>query len=107
MKEASAELLRQIVQRLVETLSPWQIYLFGSHAYGYPDRDSDIDLLVVVPDAEIPTRELTRRGRQSLWGLCVPVDLLVCTRLEMEKWGPVCCNPIHTVIQKGRLLYAA
>ena len=31
---------------------PEQIILFGSHAWGTPSEDSDIDLLVIVPDSD-------------------------------------------------------
>jgi hypothetical protein len=107
MKELSPELLDEIVRRLVAALRPVGIYLFGSHAHGRPDHDSDIDLLVVVPDTEVPPRELARRGRRSLWGLCVPTDLIVCTESEMNKWSQVSCNLLHTVAQEGRPVYAA
>ena len=107
MTNLSKELLDQIVQRLVEALHPVGIYLFGSHARGGGEHDSDIDLLVVVRETDVLPRELARRGRRSLWGLCVPVDLIVCTASEMEKWSKVECNLLHTVAQEGRAVYAA
>lgn len=107
MRECTADLLDEIVGRLVEELRPLRVYVFGSHAVGTPDRDSDVDLLVVVEDTATPTRDLARRGRRSLWGLRVPVDLVVCTVSEMEKWSHVSCNLIHTAVEKGRLLYVA
>jgi predicted nucleotidyltransferase len=88
-------------------LDPVAIYLFGSHAGGKPDPDSDIDLLVVVRESDRECRELARLGRRSLWGLRVPVDLVVCTEEEMKKWSPVPCNLLHTVARKGRAIYAA
>ena len=44
---------------------------------------------------------------RSLWGMAVPVDLVVCTVSEMQKWSKASCNVIHTAVQKGRLLYVA
>ena len=107
MKELPSELLDEMVRRLVEALQPVGIYLFGSHAGGTPDPDSDIDLLVVVPDTDECPRELARRGRRRLWGLRVPVDLIVCTESDMRKWSQVKCNLLHTVAEKGRPVYAA
>jgi len=107
MKELPAELLDEIVRRVAGALHPVGIYLFGSHAGGTPDPDSDVDLLVVVKDTQTPARELARRGRRSLWGMCVPVDLIVCTSSEMDKWSRVGCNLLHTVAEKGRLVYGA
>ncbi len=107
MRELSRSVLDEIVRRLVGALQPMKIYLFGSHAGGNPDSNSDVDLLVVVPDTEISRRDLARRGRKSLWGMAVPVDLVVCTTSEMDKWSGVGCNLIHTVAEKGQQVYAA
>ncbi len=107
MKEFSKELCDEIVNRLASTLHPVKIYLFGSCAYGTANQGSDIDLLVVVPDTQLSQRELARCGRRSLWGMRIPVDLIVCTASEMQKWSPINCNLIHTVVQKGQLIYEA
>jgi predicted nucleotidyltransferase len=42
-----ADQLLPYLQVLVEQFHPEQIILFGSYAYGEPNRDSDVDLLVV------------------------------------------------------------
>lgn len=107
MKSLTKEILDEIVTRLVDALEPVDIYLFGSHVHGTPDRDSDVDLLVVVDEAQESPRELARRGRRSLWGIGIPVDLIVCTSADMKKWGNVRCNLIHTVTTEGRQVYAA
>jgi predicted nucleotidyltransferase len=60
----SPELLHEIVQRLVDEFHPERIILFGSHAWGTPTNDSDIDLLGryrVVP-ASLEA-EILERGR--------------------------------------------
>lgn len=44
-----AEPLLPYLRVLVEQFHPQQIILFGSYAYGTPDEDSDVDLLVVKP----------------------------------------------------------
>ena len=107
MKDLSPELLNEIVRRLVDALDPVGIYLFGSHAGGTPGPDSDVDLLVVVEQAEEAKAELAHRGEMSLWGLCIPVDLIVCTVADMDKWSGVPCNLLHTVAEKGQLVYDA
>ena len=33
---------------IVREFTPLQVILFGSHAYGTPTEDSDVDLLVVM-----------------------------------------------------------
>ena len=36
-----------ILEKLVANYAPEKVILFGSHAYGQPGSDSDIDLLIV------------------------------------------------------------
>jgi predicted nucleotidyltransferase len=107
MVELPAQPLQEIVRRLVESLQPRAIYLFGSHAYGKPARGSDVDILVEVGDDRGCPRDLADRGRQTLAGIGTPVDLVVCTSAEVRKWSDVKCNLIHTVLEKGRLVYAS
>ena len=47
------QVLPEIVRRLCEALAPTTIYLYGSCAYGKVGPDSDVDLLVVVPESEL------------------------------------------------------
>ena len=41
--------IREYVRRVAECFQPDRIILFGSYAYGTPNEDSDVDLLVVMP----------------------------------------------------------
>ncbi len=107
MKDLPEGLLEQVVERLVSVLQPEQIYLFGSHAYGSPHRHSDLDFLVVVPDDAGDPDELALAGRRALLDLPVSVDILIYHRSQMDKWEPVRCSLPHTVVKRGRRLYAA
>ena len=49
--------LDKISQIIAETVPVESIYLFGSYAYGKPNKDSDLDLYVVFKD-EMSMREL-------------------------------------------------
>ena len=40
-------LISQIVDKIIREYQPKKIILFGSYAYGEPNEDSDIDLLIV------------------------------------------------------------
>ncbi|MCL1946001.1 MAG: nucleotidyltransferase domain-containing protein [Chitinivibrionia bacterium] len=48
------EILKDIILKTVPTE---QIYIFGSYAYGTPQKDSDLDVYIVVKD-DAPKREL-------------------------------------------------
>jgi len=49
--------LDEISQIIAKTVPVESIYLFGSYAYGNPNRDSDLDLYIVFKD-EMQKREL-------------------------------------------------
>ena len=52
--QAELDILKELI---INAIPVEQIYLFGSHAYGAPHKDSDLDLYVVLKD-EAETREL-------------------------------------------------
>lgn len=99
--------LREIVRRLVEALDPERIYLFGSRARGDAGLDSDYDVLVVVPQSDLPAHRRDQRAYRALKGLGVAKDVLVWTRQEFESRSAVVSSLPATVLREGQLLYAA
>ena len=59
--------LSAICQTIEQTISADQIYLFGSHAYGTPNADSDYDLCVVIPDGSMRPADAIKRIRRALF----------------------------------------
>jgi predicted nucleotidyltransferase len=41
--------VRRFARQVAERFRPDKIILFGSHAYGTPHADSDVDILVIMP----------------------------------------------------------
>jgi len=107
MKELSTELLNEITKRLAESIHPERIYLFGSHAAGNADQDSDIDLLAVVPDTDRPTREIAIEGRSSLGDFLIPFDLIVCTKSQFDRYVDVKNTIMNEALCDGRLVYGS
>ncbi len=107
MKEISTELLDEITKRLAESIHPERIYLFGSHAAGNADDDSDVDLLVVVRDTDKSTREITIEGRKSLRDLQIPLDLIVCTESQFNRYGQVKNTIMNEALCEGRIVYGS
>jgi predicted nucleotidyltransferase len=98
--------LQEVVQRLVDGLQPEQIYLFGSYSRGTQVSGlSDIDLLVVVPDSDLPRHQREARSYDTLWGLTTPVDLVVLTREEFNRTSQVKTSLASTAKNEGVLLY--
>jgi len=107
MKELSTELLDEITKRLAESIHPERIYLFGSHAAGIAEDDSDVDLLAVVRDTDKSTREITIEGRKSLWDLQIPLDLIVCTEKQFNRYGQVKNTIMNEALCEGRIVYGS
>ena len=107
MKEISTELLDEITKRLAESIHPERIYLFGSHAAGSADQDSDIDLLVVIAETDKSTRDVARKGRASLWGLKTPVDLIVCTESQFKRYSDVKNTVMNEALCEAKLVYGS
>ncbi|MBI5288210.1 MAG: nucleotidyltransferase domain-containing protein [Chloroflexi bacterium] len=83
---------------------PLKIYLFGSLATGSATRDSDVDLLVVMPDGTDPHDEAIRIGA-ALARMRVPKDVVVTTPAEIRRRGHVVNSALRSALREGRLLY--
>src|SRR5437867_2808353 len=96
------KMLDEIVRRLVAAYQPERVYLFGSHARGDAGPDSDIDLLVLVPDDAAPDRRRSRLAYQALRGTGVAADVIVWTPgyFERRKEAPTSLPAI--VQREGR-----
>jgi predicted nucleotidyltransferase len=59
------DLIQEITRRLVAEFDPEQIFLFGSYAWGIPNEDSDVDLLVIVTQSDARLPGLARHPRSA------------------------------------------
>lgn len=85
MKTIDKELLDETVKRIVTALQPKAIHVYGSHAYGQPHQDSDVDLFVVVRDSELPLHRRAVVAYRTLHGLFLPAEVQVVTEAELER----------------------
>lgn len=105
MESLSPQLLETIVQRLVECFKPEQIILFGSYAYGTPNEDSDVDLLVIVSESGEPRYRRTRDAYRALRGIAIAKDVIVMTRQEVNGKVSVPSSFVHQAMHEGVVLY--
>ena len=105
MKTLDNSLLETATQRLVAEFQPEQIWLYGSHAWGNPHDDSDVDLLVVVPRSDETPIRRSQRAHRSLRGLRMPKDVLVETRQEVDRVKELKTSLENTILTRGRRLY--
>jgi len=105
MKVLDENLLATATQRLAAEFQPEEIWLFGSHAWGTPTEDSDVDLMVVVPDSKETAIRRSQRAHQCLRGLRMPKDVIVPTRSQVERYKHLRASLFHQVLASGRKLY--
>lgn len=99
------ELLKYIVDKIVGEVQPEKIILFGSYARGNFDKDSDLDLFVVLRDDRESSRVIRRKIDALLWGRWFPVDLIVRKENEI-KWNFKARNPFYDdIFKEGKVLY--
>lgn len=107
MKTFTPELVEEITRRIVAELEPEEIIIFGSYAWGTPNKYSDLDLFIIVTDTpDFDRIEWGVRAGSSLDGLMVDVDIWVTTRSHVERWRQVRGSLERKIVQEGKVLYA-
>ena len=95
-------LIRRYARAIAEEFHPDKIILFGSHAYGTPNEDSDVDLLVVMPAANQISQSVRIRYRLAA---PFPLDLIVRTPKEMKWRLEEGESFLTTIVTEGKVLY--
>jgi uncharacterized protein len=96
--------IRQAVERIAARFQPHKIILFGSWARGQGGPDSDADLLIVMP-VNGSKRQQAVQMDLALEGIPIPIDLIVVTPDEIEKYGDMTGTIIREAMCEGKVLY--
>lgn len=105
VKAIDQELLNEAVRRIAAALQPEEIYLYGSHAYGQPHENSDVDLLIVVRDSALRPHRRAAEAYGALRGLFLPAEIKVVTRTQFDRRSQWLSSIERVVIEKGKILY--
>src|SRR5271154_653016 len=100
------DVIEEVKNRLVEAYHPVEIYLFGSYAWGTPDEDSDLDILIVVEKTDEKRYKRSYRASDALKGLRISKDILVLTKNEFEKANKDVTTLSYKIKNKGKKIYA-
>lgn len=105
--EEIQQVIFRVVERLKTNYNPERIILFGSHAYGTPDRESDLDLLI-IKDTPHPFRKRWVEVYEIVSDIVRGIDFspFVVTPLEFEKRIKIGDQFFEQIIEKGKCLYA-
>jgi predicted nucleotidyltransferase len=106
MRPVNDILLDEMTRKLVKEFQPEQVILFGSHAWGTPDRSSDVDLMVIVDQSDLSDYERAVLALACLMDVDVPKDVIVKTRAEFDFFRDVRASLEHKVARRGKVLYA-
>lgn len=101
----NAEIITKIVNKIKSEYQPEKIILYGSYAYGKPDRNSDIDLLIIKETDERPIDRRIQVRKIADIRLAIAFSPFVMTSKEIK----YCLNRgdqfIEEIMNKGKVLY--
>lgn len=101
-----SDTIDELLHRIVQAVHPLKVFLFGSAAREQVGPDSDIDVLVVVPDGTHCLNMIQYLYKQLLdFGL--PVDILVTTSERLERHKHNVGLIYHRILAEGKEIYAA
>lgn len=100
------EKINQLVNNIVDLVNPLEIILFGSAARGELNKNSDIDLLVIMPEG-VHRRKTAQMLYSKIVGLGIPFDILVATQNDLVQHKDNIGLVYQTILREGKEIYAA
>jgi predicted nucleotidyltransferase len=102
------DVIQRVLKKLIAEYAPQKVILFGSHVYGSPGRDSDIDLLIIKETTDrFIDRWVAVQGILTGTHRFLSVETLVLTPGEIENRLAIGDQFIAEILEKGEILYAA
>ncbi len=105
--QVDQQALDELVKRIVEAVHPLKIILFGSAARGEMGPDSDVDVMVVMPEGthHLHTAQYVYRYLLD-FDLPFAVDLIVATPQQIERYREDIGFVYHRALRDGTEIYA-
>lgn len=100
----STEVIERAARRLADEAGPGaRVFLFGSYARGEAGPHSDVDFLVIEPQVAGRHAEMVRL-RRALRGLEAPVDVVVYSEEQADRYGLTWGHVVRHALEEGQLL---
>ena len=88
----------------MNAIHPDQVILFGSYAYGKPNEDSDVDILV-IGRSSVRTVDRVRKLDSLFFDRTIPMDFIWLTPREITKRLSGFDPFLQEILSKGSILY--
>lgn len=102
---ASLSDIQALAERIAREFHPEKIILFGSHARGEAQPDSDVDLLVIMPrngkEHHEQAAEIHLKCHPGF-----PIDVLIRTRQEFQERLSMRDWFMRDIAREGKVLHA-
>lgn len=99
----TAKMIKLLVKEAADRIRPQKVILFGSHAYGQPTKDSDVDLLFI--------KETDLSGlKRYCWASdqinhLLPMDIIIKTPTELKRRLAMGDPFYKEIMKRGKVLY--
>lgn len=105
LRVATATEINRLCEQIARGFRPHKIIVFGSHAYGKPQWDSDVDLLVIMPFKGTPHGQAIKIRRQVEAPMAL--DLLVRTPQQITRRLAMGDSFMREILERGKVVYEA
>ena len=97
--------IEEYAMRVAKDFAPEKIILFGSYAYGQPEKNSDLDLLVILKHEGSAVKKAS--DIRLALPAEIPVDILVRTPQRIQERLAINDFFMREIMERGKVLYAA
>ena len=105
-----SESVKNSIINTIRPMGPDKIILFGSFAYGKPESESDIDLLILKDIPEDKVRETRIEAKKLLWqefrNKNISFDVLVDSENRIKSRIEIGDLFYEEIFNKGQVIYA-
>ena len=105
MRYYPKRIISSLVEKIRREYQPEKIILYGSFAYGRPNRDSDIDLLIIKDTDKRPIDRRIEVRRIADIRQPVAFSPFVITPRELSSMLKIGDQFVLEILNKGKVLY--
>lgn len=104
-KEEIEKEIQNMVRMIIAEYQPEKIILFGSYAWGNPNKSSDLDLFI-IKDTKVERSDRFATVSHILRDRNIATDILVRTPSEVKKRLDLGDFFVKRIFNEGKVLYA-